>query len=332
MPASKSQLHEIPASDGSGSLRGKMDCHGLTDPGRKRPGNEDQFLIADLNKSMLIHQTTLSHDDHTRLFGGSQGKLLLVADGMGGHAAGEQASRIAVEALARYVINTRNWFFRLCEDEEEDLKEDLRAGLEECQRRVEAAASARPDLRGMGTTLTMAYLLWPRLYVVHAGDSRCYLLRDGRPEQVTCDHTVAQQLVDRGVLPADQVQGSRWSHVLWNCIGGGTHDLNPDVYKLTLRVGDTLLLCTDGLTAVLKDEDLVEILQQRTSAEETCRRLVDAANTRGGPDNITVIVAHFRPAEELEARPAAQAAVAETTEWAPEVPVPAVPAPATAVG
>src|SRR5437763_7379852 len=110
-------------------MRGKMDCFGLTDVGTAREANEDQFLIADLNKSMLIQQTTLSHEDHSRLFGGSQGKLLLVADGMGGHAAGEQASRIAVESLARYVINTKNWFFRLCEEQEEDLEEDLKAGL-----------------------------------------------------------------------------------------------------------------------------------------------------------------------------------------------------------
>jgi len=300
-------------------MRGKMDCYGLTDVGRVREVNEDQFLIADLNKSMLIHQSTLSHEEHTHLFGSSQGKLLLVADGMGGHAAGQQASRIAVQTLARYVLNTMDWFFRLREDEQ-DLKEELRAALEECEQRVEAAAAARPEFRGMGTTLTLAYLLWPRLYVVHAGDSRCYLLRGSRLEQITRDHTVAQKLVERGDLTAKEAEESRWSHVLWNCIGGGSGELNPDVYKATLRLGDTLLLCTDGLTARLSDAEIREVLQRKASAEETCRQLVDAANARGGPDNITVVVAHFRDIQEQTVQAHGQAAVRERDEAGAEAP------------
>src|SRR5262249_46734818 len=157
------------------------------------------FLIADLTKSMLIHQTSLSHEDHTRLFGGSQAKLLLVADGMGGHAAGQQASALAVETLAHYVLNTMPWFLGLQETEEPDLREKLQTALARCQDRIEAAAKAEPSRYGMGTTLTMAYLIWPRLYVVHAGDSRCYLLRGGRLEQITTDHTLAQKMVESGM-------------------------------------------------------------------------------------------------------------------------------------
>jgi protein phosphatase len=279
-------------------MRGKMDCYGLTDVGRVRAVNEDQFLIADLGKSMLIHQTSLSHEDHTRLFGGSQGKLLLVADGMGGHAEGKRASTIAVQTLAHYVLNTMSWFYRLQEGHEADLQEELQAALEECQKSIEVAASASAERRGMGTTLTMAYVLWPRLYVVHAGDSRCYLLRDARLERVTTDHTMAQQLVDRGALPAEEAQGSRWSHVLWNCLGGGTHELSVEVHKATLHLGDTLLLCTDGLTTRVRDEHILELLAQGRGAEETCRQLVDTANGLGGPDNITVVVARFRDARQ----------------------------------
>src|SRR5919199_780200 len=106
-------------------MRGKMDCHGLTDVGKVRQSNEDQFLIADLNKSMLIHQTSLSHEDHTRLFGPSQGQLLLVADGMGGLPGGQQASAIAVQGLAHYVLSTMSWFLRLRPDREDDLEEEL---------------------------------------------------------------------------------------------------------------------------------------------------------------------------------------------------------------
>ena len=292
-------------------MRGLMDCQGLTDVGKVRKVNEDQFLLADLNKSMLIHQTSLSHDEHTRLFGTSQGKLMLVADGMGGQAAGEQASRIAVETLAHYVINTRDWFYRQCEEQEADLKDELKEALEECQRRLQAAVKARPDLGGMGTTLTLAYLLWPRLYVVHAGDSRCYLLRGSRLEQVTHDHTMAQQLVDRGVLPVEDAKESRWSHVLWNCIGGGSSDLSPEVHKATLKLGDTLLLCTDGLTTSLNDEQIKAILDRKLGAAETCRQLVEAANAQGGRDNITVVVAHFRETQEVVGHLEQQAQMAE---------------------
>src|SRR5262249_38518521 len=157
------------------AMRCKMDCSGLTDVGRVRQTNEDQFLIADLNKSMLVRQTSLSLDDHTRLFGGSQGALLVVADGMGGHAAGKQASTLAVQTLEHYVLNTMPWFFHLQQDQETDLQDELKSAMEACQHSIETAAAARPEQHGMGTTLTMAYLLWPRLYVVHVGDSRCYL-------------------------------------------------------------------------------------------------------------------------------------------------------------
>lgn len=292
-------------------MRGQMDCCGLTDVGRVREANEDQFLIADLSKSMLIHQTSLSLEDHTRLFGGSQGKLLLVADGMGGHAAGQQASTITVQAMAHYVLNTLSWFLRLREEHEEDFKDELKAALEECQQRVEVAASAHEERQGMGTTLTMAYLLWPRLYLVHAGDSRGYLLRGGRLQQITTDHTLAQQLLERGVLTPEEAPESRWSHVLWNCIGGGSRELNPDVYKATLHLGDALLLCTDGLTQCVGDEQIQEILQQSDRAEEACRRLVGVANEAGGRDNITVVVAYFRDAQQAAQQAREQASVEE---------------------
>jgi len=306
-------------------MRGKMDCFGLTDTGRVRPRNEDQFLVADLNKSLLVHQTSLSHDDHTRLFGGCQGQLLLVADGMGGHAAGKQASGLAVQSLTHYVLNTMHWFFHLEEGHEADLEVELKAALEECQQRLESAARARPEQRGMGTTLTMAYLLWPRLYVVHAGDSRCYLWREGQLEQVTTDHTVAQRLVEAGALQAGEAQGSRWSHVLWNCVGGDSHELNPDVYKVSLQVGDKLLLCTDGLTKHVNDQKIAELLRQDGSAEQTCRTLVSAANAAGGSDNVTAVVAYFQDGRQVVAQTAAESAVEPALHLAPTT-APSVPA------
>lgn len=282
-------------------MRCKMDCSGLTDVGRERQTNEDQFLIADLNKSMLVRQTSLSYEDPTRLFSGSQGALLLVADGMGGHAAGKQASALAVQTLEHYMLNIMPWFFHLQHDQETDLQEELKSAMEACQRSIENAAAARPEQRGMGTTLTMAFLLWPRVYVVHVGDSRCYLLRPPRLLRITKDQTMAQQLVEKSVLTPEEAPQSRWSHVLWNCLGGHSRHFNAEVYKASLSVGDTLLLCTDGLSGQRRDEDLSRLVQQGGSAEETCRRLVAAANDAGGPDNITVVVARFLDARSSEA-------------------------------
>ncbi|MHB1423208.1 MAG: PP2C family protein-serine/threonine phosphatase [Gemmataceae bacterium] len=292
-------------------MRCKMDCSGLTDVGRVRETNEDQFLIADLNKSMLVRQTSLSQDDSTRLFGGSQGALLVVADGMGGHAAGKQASALAVQTLEHYVLNTMPWFFRLQHDQENDLQDELKSAMEACQHSIEMAAAARPSQRGMGTTLTMAYLLWPRLYVVHVGDSRCYLFHPPRLLRITEDQTMAQQLVEQSVLSPEEAPQSRWSHVLWSCLGGNSRQFSAEVYKATLAVGDTLLLCTDGLTGKLRDEDLLPLLHQGGNAEEMCRRLVAAANEAGGSDNVTVVVARFLDAHSPEARVAHAAAKAE---------------------
>ena len=305
-------------------MLGKIDCHGLSDIGRVRQSNEDQFLVANLTKSMLVHQTSLGLDEQTHLFGTSLGRLLLVADGMGGHAAGKRASALAVDSLTAYVLNTMHWFFRLRQDDEEQFLDDLKHALAYCQERVRAEGERVPGRRGMGTTLTMAYLIWPRLYVVHAGDSRCYLLRKGRLRQITRDHTVAQRLADEGAL--DDPETSRWSHVLWNVVGGDTDELLPEVYRADLELGDTLLLCTDGLTRHVHGEQLARLLGEDQPSAETCRRLVDAANAGGGSDNVTVVVAHLRDVKHQESVERA-AATAAAEPAVGKAPAPVVPTP-----
>jgi serine/threonine protein phosphatase PrpC len=295
-------------------MRGKMDCHGMTDHGKKREVNDDQFMIADLCKSMLIHQTSLSHEDHSRLFGGSQGKMLVVADGFGSRREGERASALAIDALARYVLNTMEWFLQLQQGHEDDLKEELKSAMEQCQETIEVDSSASFERFGMGSTLTMAYITWPRLYVVHVGECRCYLFRDSKLEQITRDQNEAQQLVERGVITPEEAAASRFSHVLWNYLGGGTPELNPEVYKATLAMGDTLLLCTDGLTKCLHDAEIAEILGQNRSAEDTGKILVDRANRCGGPDNITVIVGRFLENTHEQAVAEAAAAAVQPTQ------------------
>jgi len=289
-----------------------VDWFGLTDVGRVRQNNEDQFLTADLSKSMLVVQSSLPDGGENGRFGVHHGKLLLVADGMGGIAGGEVASGVAVQAVSQYVLNTMPWFFRVQDGREGELEDELKTALEACQRSVEAAAGSG-RLKKMGTTLTMAYLLWPRLYVVHAGDSRCYLFRGGKGHQITRDHTVAQQMVDRGLMSPEEAEESRWSHALWKCIGAGAHELNPDVYKATLEPGDTILLCTDGLSKYLPADRISRVLQKGGSAEEAARALVDAANETGGDDNVTVVVARLVP------RTGANDTVVDATAFLPAV-------------
>jgi protein phosphatase len=212
---------------------------------------------------------------------------------MGGHAAGDRASTVAVKTLMRYVLNFMPWFFGLDSEHEDDLFDELKSAVVKCQEEIHAAAVAEPERAGMGTTLTMAYVLWPRTYVVHVGDSRCYLLRKNELEQITRDHTVAQKLVEEGRLQPEQVESSRYSSVLWNALGGGSEEVSPEVYKVRLKSKDTILLCTDGLTKHVKDTKLLDYLSGQEGTEGICQRLVDAANDAGGTDNITTVIARF---------------------------------------
>jgi protein phosphatase len=211
---------------------------------------------------------------------------------MGGHKGGGVASAVAVGTVINYVLDIMPWFYRLDESHEDDLMDEMRLALERCQKNVGRAAQSDPKHARMGTTLTVAYVLWPRLYIVHAGDSRCYLFRGPDVEQITRDHTIAQELVDKDVLSAEKSVKTRWSRVLWNAIGGGTEELSPEVYKAELQTEDTLLLCTDGLTRHLDDETIANRLQQ-SNAQESAQHMVSLANQEGGEDNITVVVARF---------------------------------------
>lgn len=251
--------------------------------------NEDQFLIARLNKSMLVSATSLSLEE--RLYGSVQGEVLLVADGMGGHAAGEKASRLAIGHLVRRLLNSVHWFFQGDDDNENEFIEDLQALLKDAHARILRESAKNVDQRGMGTTLTMAHLVWPRLYVVHAGDSRCYLIRDGVAEQLTTDHTLARQMVESGGLKPEDEADSRWSNVLWNALGGHVDcELTAEVRRADLEHGDAIVLCSDGLHRYVGKEQLAAVVTESESPQAACKRLIEIANNAGGEDNITVVV------------------------------------------
>ncbi|QDT90239.1 PP2C family protein-serine/threonine phosphatase [Gimesia algae] len=274
-------------------MTGKMDCYGLSRSGARHAVNQDQFLIADLEKSMRIHSSSLSLDHNSRLYGSSQAKLLMVADGVGQSNSGDLASRLVTDCISRYLLNEMEWFLRCNEDTDAELYREFLTAFELCQERLEHDIQDHPERSGMETTLTLAYLTWPQLYLVHAGHSRCYLYRNSQLHQLTRDHSFAERLITSGALDVDDVP-EIWQELLVNSIGGNEDSaLNPEIVKTEIRVGDTLLLCTDGLTRELPDLIIAEILGKDLMADETCIRLVNQAIAQGGTDNITAVVARF---------------------------------------
>jgi len=267
-------------------------CCGATDTGRTRENNQDAFLIGRLAKSMLVGVNSLGIEPRTRLVGDDRGWLMLVADGMGGHAAGERASALAIQYLVKRLLNNVHWFIHLTPSEEQQFIDGLKNLLRDAHHEIQLEGRRNSALEGMGTTLTMAYLVWPTLYVLHAGDSRCYLVRDSQVKCLTTDHTLARRMVESGGLSPEDETASRWSNVLWNVLGGRSEEqLKAEVHQVHLQPGDTIVLCSDGLHRYLSDAALLKILAAGQSCSDVCQTLIDLANAQGGEDNITVIVA-----------------------------------------
>jgi len=284
--------HEFVALAPSPPREVRVAFGGLTDRGKARENNEDQFLIARLLKAMQVFRSSLPEDGKTRL-AGEEGFLMIVADGMGGVAAGERASALAVATVEEFILNAFHWFLHLGEREENALLTELRHALERADRTVIERARQDPRLMGMGTTLTMAYSVGADLFVVHAGDTRAYLFREGVLEQLTTDHTVAQKLVESGLMTAEKARQSTRRNVLTNVIGGPDPGVSAEIHKLVLRDGDWLMLCSDGLTGPVGDDQIAQVLAEADDPETACRRLVDRALNAGGRDNVTVLAARY---------------------------------------
>jgi protein phosphatase len=264
---------------------------GLTDPGKVRNSNQDQFLIATLTKALQIQQTSLPQSKVQ--WADEQGYLFVVADGVGGHAGGEEASALAVDTLESFMLDTFKWFHHLKGREGDQVLHEFRQALGQADANVLAEAEQHPELRGMGTTLTMAYSLNDELFIAHAGDSRCYLLRNGILHRLTEDHTMVQEMVHRGMLQPHEVAGHHLRHVVTNIIGGHEAGVRVEVHKVHLEAGDRILLCSDGLTEMLADDEITAILQDCAEPSPACERLVAGANERGGKDNVTAVVANY---------------------------------------
>jgi len=268
-----------------------IDAEGLSDTGTLHENNGDQFLVAQLGKTIAVRSTTLPTVTRPELPGASTGYLFAVADGMGWFADGEDASGLATYTLVRYLHGMLPWFHSATSRSKDDVATDLLRAVKQCETVVQSAlvGDARP--RRSRSTLTMAYLDYPNLFVVNVGDSRCYVLRDSRLHQVTVDHTVARELYEHGVLDAEEVAETEERSMLSQAIGGSRSGVQPDVYVEQVDSGDTVLLCTDGLTDSVSDRTIADLLGSSETAERKCQELVRAARKNDGADNATVIVA-----------------------------------------
>ncbi len=264
---------------------------GITDRGRVRRSNEDQFLVAELTKTMRIWQTSLP--ETKAKFGDERGHLFLVADGMGGHQGGEQASALAVAAIQQFTLNTLKWFFESNQVEAARVLAQFQTALRQADTTVRAEAAEHEELSGMGTTVTLAYHLESQLCVVHVGDSRAYLFRDQQLHQLTRDHTLMAELVRSGAIQPEEVATHRFRHVITNVVGGNEAGVKVEAHALELRTGDCLLLCTDGLTEMVPNETIAAALLAFPDPESAGRRLITLANDAGGRDNVTAVVARF---------------------------------------
>jgi len=252
----------------------RFTCAARTDVGIVRSGNEDNYL-------MLADRG-----------------VFIVADGMGGHAAGEIASRMAISALVSLALDVPDWIFNVDEEHAREIERRSRKFVQEVGAMLIERGRQDPALRGMGTTLTVARSLGRDLMITHVGDSRAYLLRGGSLHRLTRDHTYAQLLVDCGRLTPGEVADSRHRHVLTNALGGSSGDVRVDTDRLQLEDGDRLLLCSDGLTDLVDDGTITTLLGETTRSSEACERLVQRALDNGGRDNVTALVARYELPEE----------------------------------
>jgi protein phosphatase len=263
----------------SGEIR--VHVFGRTDVGQIREHNEDNFLVADLTRK----SRSLLEPDRQQAVG-ARGTLLGVCDGMGGAAAGEVASQLAVDIIYEKLVGGEPPGNR------DDLARRLVQAVEDAGVRIFNEARADRTRRGMGTTATIAALLDDRIFVAQVGDSRAYILRNGTLVQVTRDQSLVNQLIEAGQLTEEEAETFEHNNIILQALG--TADtVQVDLTYVDLRAGDTLLMCSDGLSGMIRSDEIREVLLSVSDPLEACKVLTERANLAGGHDNITVIVAHF---------------------------------------
>ena len=269
----------------SGERRVRARVFALTDVGQTREHNEDTFLVADLESGKPIDFDSGYHDVTVH----AHGLLFLVADGMGGAASGELASSMAGHLVLEGL--KRNWTSGSATSIDA-FAEALRDATVLANTRIHQHAKDHPEHRGMGTTATIAGLLGDRVYLVQVGDSRAYMVRDGQARQLTKDQSLMQRLVEAGELTPEEAEVSDRRNIILQALGPEDH-VTVDLTYQQIRRGDTLILCSDGLSGLVKADEIAQLTTTESDIRLVCRKLVDRANARGGPDNITVVAVRF---------------------------------------
>jgi len=273
----------------------EIDVHGMTHVGMTRKENQDHFLLATVSKRVNVIATNLGSQEHLPIGEQRVAFLAMVADGVGGEEGGAEASATALESVMQYVNDSMSCLYD--RDVTESTFSDM---LQRCalqsHEAIRERASANTQHGTMATTLTLFMGVWPAYYLLQVGDSRYYLWREGRLTQVTRDQTLANDLVDQGILSRAQAPHTQFAHVLSSALGAGTAE--PVVTRLRAEWDNVHLLCSDGLTKHVSDERIAERLANMTSAKQVCEQLVQDALDDGGSDNITIIVGRQVPRDE----------------------------------
>ncbi len=257
---------------------------GHTDVGRTREHNEDAFTVADLTRG----KATLSPDVQSHEVG-DRGTLFMVADGMGGAAAGEIASEMAVEIVQRELLESLD---KGDPPAEERFASAIKRATASANAHIHAFAVEHPEYRGMGTTATVAGLLGDTLYLAQVGDSRAYLVRNGVGRQITKDQSLMQKLIEAGEMTEEEAEQSERRNIILQALGPEAN-IKVDLTHQRVRRGDVLVLCSDGLSGQVRGDDIARVVSSEPDLEAACNQLISLANESGGPDNITVVIARF---------------------------------------
>jgi protein phosphatase len=267
---------------------------GRSHVGRVREHNEDHFLISRMGRFMDTIETNVPDGCLPARFEETFHGMI-VADGVGGGAAGEIASQTAIGVLVQLATTSPNWIFRLDEDRQvRDLLDRLKLRIDQIHEELIRKARAESDLRGFGTTMTIGLNVGGVLFLAHVGDSRVYLLRGGSLQQLTRDHTLSQDLAEQGFTDIQGVPVESLRHVLTRALTDDTRPVRPEVQAVELEDRDRVLFCTDGLSDMVPDPEIAGVLGGDGSSEEIAERLVERALAAGGKDNVTVIVGKYR--------------------------------------
>jgi protein phosphatase len=286
-PSARETSQPIPATT---NVRAQIGA--VSHTGRVRSRNEDHFLVSRVSRKQEILLTNLP-GDHLPEQTGDDGYLFIVADGMGGMAAGEVASRLAISTSLKLFQGSEKWGFRVNQREARAFFDQIQRDLQEIDKTLTEQGQSDRRLLGMGTTMTAAYSMGVDLFIVHLGDSRVYLARRGTLQQLTKDHTVAQAMADAGYIAPEEVRHHVKRNALTNFLGGHHGKVKADLRWLRLADGDCLLLCSDGLTEMVDDAAIARILSAADAPQQAAQSLLDAALGGGGKDNITVLVARY---------------------------------------